>query len=107
LRIVGAGALFSTLHSGFLWLGISDLSAVIIWPGALYRAELERYALLPFWQDLFALPGWYNGAALVDAFLTGAVLCTGILLSIRMTAGILRRWRSLLEVWSVTGEEEF
>lgn len=105
-RILLAGALFSTLHSGFLWLGISDLSAVIIWPGALYRAELERYASLPVWRDLVALPGWYNGIALLDAFFTGAVLCTGILLSIRIAAGILRRWRSLIEVWSATDDQE-
>jgi hypothetical protein len=95
-RILGAGSFFALSHAGFIQMGINDLSAVIIWPGAVYKAELVRYELLPMWAQLQALPGWFNGVALADAFLTGAVLCAGILISIRLVARIIHRWRSLI-----------
>ena len=95
LRIGAAGLLFAASHSGFIWMKLVDLSAVIIWPGSLYRAELARYGLLPVWSQLQALNGWFNGVALVDAFLTGVVLCAGGLISIRMVSKMLRRWQSL------------
>jgi len=94
LRIVAVGLLFAAAHWGFIWLGRFDLSAVIIWPGSLYRAELARYALLPVWQQLQGLPGWFNGVAMLDAFLTGAVLCAGELIALRLAGSRLRRGRA-------------
>ncbi|HMN59407.1 MAG TPA: hypothetical protein PJ988_03545, partial [Anaerolinea sp.] len=78
----------------FIWLKHFDLSAVIIWPGAVYRAELARYGLLPGWQQLQALPGWFNGVAMLDAFLTGGVLCVGELIALRLAGSRLRRGRA-------------
>jgi hypothetical protein len=75
---------------------------VIIWPGSLYRAELLRLNPLPLWNSLQELPGWYNGVSTLDAFLTGAVLCGGILLSFRLAGKMIRRWQGLLKGW---GEE--
>ncbi len=95
LRLLGAGAGFALIHLAFVARGIEDISAAIIWPGAVYRAELARYELLPVWSSLQARPGWYNGVAAADAFLTGAVLCGGILLSFQVTAGMIRRWQNL------------
>ena len=102
LRVLAAGALFALVHLAFVAQRIEDISAVIIWPGSLYRAELLRLNPLPLWNSLQNIPGWYNGVSTLDAFLTGAVLCGGILLSFRLVGKMIRRWQELVKGW---GEE--
>ncbi len=85
-RILLAGMLYLSLHMGFLFIKISHLSSILIWPGEAYRTGLQAKPVgaVLAWAQSF--PGWYDGLALVDAFLTGAVLCASILAALWLKA---------------------
>jgi len=82
-RMLVAGALFVSLHGGFLFLHISNQSALVIWPGAVYQQGLGK------WGGEALSPDVFNRVALLDAFGSGAWLCLGLLAGLRVAAGNL------------------
>lgn len=88
-RMLIAGALFVSLHGGFLLLNISNQSALVIWPGAVYQQGLGKWGGGALWPDVF------NRVALLDAFVSGALLCLGLLAGLRLAVGNLP-WASRL-----------
>lgn len=86
-RMFIAGALFVSLHGGFLFLHISNQSALVIWPGAVYQQWSGK------WAGEVLLPNAFNRLALLDAFVSGALLCLALLVSLRLAAGN-RLWAS-------------
>jgi hypothetical protein len=96
LRVLAAGGLFTGVQGAFLAAGIEDSGLVIVWPSVIYRGWLDRDPLLL----LKSIPAWPAALGLLDAFLTGAVLCAGILISIRVAAHILAHWYSLAHSWT-------
>jgi hypothetical protein len=96
LRVLAAGGLFTGVQGAFLAAGIEDSGLVIVWPSVIYRGWLDRDPLLL----LKSIPAWPAALGLLDAFFTGAVLCAGILISIRVAAHILAHWYSLAHSWT-------
>lgn len=86
-RMLIAGAFFVSLHGGFLLLHITNQSALVIWPGAVYQQGLEA------WGGGALSPDVFNRAALLDAFVSGALLCLGLLAGLRLAASN-RQWVS-------------
>lgn len=80
-RMLVAGGLFVSLHGGFLFLHISNQSALVIWPGAVYQQGFGKWGGEALSQDVL------NRVALLDAFFSGAWLCLGALVGLRLAAG--------------------
>lgn len=80
-RVLAAGSLYVALHYGFVHMRISHLSAVVIWPGAVFREEPDK---VPEWLRGMAGFHWHDALALLDAFMAGALLCAGIMAGLRL-----------------------
>ena len=86
LRLVAGSAAFVLVQTVFVLLPEWGTQLIFGWSGFFYQSRLADNLVHWGLEGILAWPQWFHLAALLDAFLTGIVLCLGLMAGLIIAA---------------------